>query len=83
MRVLKVEDGSVPCQEGVPRKLENCRFCVHSVRFLENNRWVASPARAYCMRSRATDEVDLAAVTGVECDDDGGEGFRSIASIIS
>jgi hypothetical protein len=35
------------------------------------------------MRSRSTDEVDLAKVTAVECDDDGSEGFRSMMSIIS
>lgn len=84
MRVLKVEEGGhVSCQEGVPRNLENCRFCVHSRRFYETDRWVASPARAYCMCSRSTDGVDLAQVTAVECDDEGGEGFRSMMSIIS
>jgi len=83
MRVLKVEEGRVSCQDGVPRSLDNCRFCVHSRRFFEKGRWVASPARAYCMRSRSTDEVDLAKVTAVECDDDGSEGFRSMMSIIS
>lgn len=83
MRVLKVEKGCVACQEGVPRGLEHCRFCVHSRRFFEKGQWVASPARAYCMRSRSTGEVDLAQVTAVECDDDGREGFRSMTSIIS
>jgi len=83
MRVLKVDEGRVSCQEGMPRSLENCRFCVHSRRFFEKERWVASPARAYCMLSRTTDAVDLAKVTAVECDDDESEGFRSIMSIIS
>lgn len=83
MRVLKVERGAVPCQTGTMRTLDNCRFCVHSVRFCEDGRWVASPARAYCMLKRATEEVKMDLVSAVECDDDGKEGFRSIMSIIS
>lgn len=91
MRVLKVEKGgAVTCQAGAMRTLDNCRFCVHSVRFCvhsvrfcEDGRWVTSPARAYCMLKRATDEVRLERVSAVECDDDGSEGFRSIMSIIS
>lgn len=84
MRVLKVEKGGcVPCQAGATRTLDNCRFCVHSVRFREGDRWVTSPARAYCMLKRATEEVRLERVSAVECDDDGSEGFRSIMSIIS
>ncbi|WP_067049396.1 hypothetical protein [Methanofollis ethanolicus] len=84
MRVLKVEKGAVPsCQAGATRTLDNCRFCVHSVRFCEDGRWVISPARAYCMLKRATGEVNMGQVSAVECDDDGSEGFRSIMSIIS
>ncbi|WP_298667222.1 hypothetical protein [uncultured Methanofollis sp.] len=84
MRVLKVgKGGAVPCQAGAARILDNCRFCVHSVRFCEGGRWVTSPARAYCMLKRATDGVRLERVSAVECDDGGGEGFRSITTVIS
>lgn len=83
MRVLKVERGTVLCQEGTTRTPDNCRFCVHSVRFCEDGRWVNSPARAYCMLKRAIRAVNMERVSAVECDDDGSEGFRSIMSIIS
>ncbi|WP_342678439.1 hypothetical protein [Methanofollis sp. UBA420] len=83
MRVLKVEKGAVPCQAGATRTLDNCRFCVHSVRLCEDGEWVTSPARAYCMLKRAIRAVNMERVSAVECDDDGSEGFRSIMSIIS
>jgi hypothetical protein len=74
----------VPCPDGRDRSLEHCRFCVHSRRFrLDNDRWVPSPARAYCTLQRSTDEVDLSGVNAVECDDDTNEGFRSIMTVIS
>ncbi|WP_246589314.1 hypothetical protein [Methanofollis formosanus] len=73
----------MPCPEGRDRPLDNCRFCVHSRRFRLGDRWVPSPARAYCTLQRATEEVDLTAVNAVECDDDRNEGFRSIMTVIS
>ena len=71
------------CLPGGPVTLDRCRFCVHSTSFLIKGAWITSPARAYCLRSRAEKEVDLSTVEAVECDDLDGEGYRSIMSIIS
>jgi len=71
------------CRLGDPVTLDRCRFCVHSMAFRVKDAWITSPARAYCLRSRAEKDVDLSAVEEVECDDLGGEGYRSIMSIIS
>nr|WP_245320666.1 hypothetical protein [Methanofollis sp. W23] len=78
-----MKGGRVPCPDGRDRSLEHCRFCVHSRRFCLDDRWVPSPARAYCTLQQATDEVDLAGVSAVECDDERNEGFRSIMTVIS
>ena len=83
MRILEVKGEKAPClpEKAVP--LDRCRFCAHSRYFEVNGIRMPSPARAYCSRSGATDEVDLKAVTVVWCDDNQSEGYRSIMSIIS
>jgi hypothetical protein len=83
MRILVVEKGTVPCLPERSVTLDRCRFCAHSRYFEVKGRKVTSPARAYCSRSRATEEVDLLVVTRVWCDDLRSEGYRSIMSIIS
>lgn len=82
-RVLRVEKGTVECRPGVRIGLDRCRFCASSRAFCEGGAWKRSPALAYCMASRVTEEVDLAKVQAVRCADRTGEGFRSIMSIIS
>jgi hypothetical protein len=82
-RTLPVEKGKVECLPGEPVTLDRCRFCVHSTSFRIKGVWISSPARAYCVRSTAEKDVDLATVEVVECDDVDGEGYRSIMSIIS
>jgi hypothetical protein len=80
---LPVERGTVECRPGVQVGLDRCRFCAFSRAFRERGVWKQSPALAYCMACRVTDEVDLAKVEAVRCADRTGEGFRSIMSIIS
>lgn len=82
-RVLRVEKGRVECRPGVRIGLDRCRFCASSRAFCESGIWKRSPALAYCMASRVTEEVDLSKVEAVRCADRTGEGFRSIMSIIS
>jgi hypothetical protein len=82
-RTLPVGKGKVMCLPGEPVTLDRCRFCVHSTAFRIGGAWITSPARAYCLRSKAEKDVDLATVEEVECDDLDGEGYRSIMSIIS
>ena len=81
-RDIPVKGGAVECGSGRKEEIDKCRFCVHSREFLTPEGWVTSPARAYCTMSRATNQVDLKKVTAVRCDDDKGEGFRSIMNII-
>ncbi|WP_346865054.1 hypothetical protein [Methanocalculus sp. MSAO_Arc2] len=83
MRILVVEKGTVLCVPAKPVTLDRCRFCVHSRYFEVNKTKMLSPARAYCSLYKDTNEVNLKAVTRVWCDDQEGEGFRSIMSIIS
>lgn len=82
-RELPVGRGTVECLPGVRVGLDRCRFCASSRAFLEGGDWKQSPALAYCMARRATEEVDLAKVRAVRCADRSGEGFRSIMNIIS
>ena len=82
-RTLPVEKRGVMCLPEEPVTLDRCRFCVHSTAFRIRGAWITSPARAYCLRSKAEKEVDLAAVEEVECDDTDGEGYRSLMSILS
>jgi hypothetical protein len=82
-RTLKVKGGEVECLPGKPVTLDRCRFCAHSTSFCIKGARITSPARAYCVRSTAEKDVDLAMVEEVECDDLDGEGYRSIMSIIS
>ena len=71
------------CLPGDSVTLDRCRFCAHSTQFCIRGTWITSPARAYCVVSKAEKDVDLATVEEVECDDTGGEGYRSIMNIIS
>ncbi|HXW98412.1 MAG TPA: hypothetical protein VEI51_01655 [Methanomicrobiales archaeon] len=71
------------CLPGEEVTLDRCRFCAHSTAFCVKGTWVTSPARAYCVVSKAEKGVDLSMVEEVECDDTEGEGYRSIMSIIS
>ena len=82
-RNLPVKKGKVQCLPEEQVALDRCRFCVHSTAFRIGGAWITSPARAYCLRSRAEKDVDLSTVEEVECDDLEGEGYRSIMSIIS
>ncbi len=82
-RELPVKRGTVECLPGVRIGLDRCRFCASSRAFRERGTWKRSPALAYCMASRVTEEVDLAKVDAVRCADRTGEGFRSIMNIIS
>ena len=82
-RTLYVEMGVVQCLPNKKESIEKCRFCVHSVYFLEKDRWIKSPARAFCTKCRSTDKVFLTDVEAVLCDDKREEGYRSMMNIIS
>jgi len=82
-RTLRVVKGKVECLPGDHVTLDRCRFCAHSTSFRIRGVWITSPARAYCLRSNAEKDVDLATVEEVECDDLDDEGYRSIMNIIS
>ena len=82
-RVLKTVGGMVQCLPGKKEEIVRCRFCVHSKQFLQNGRWAPSPARAFCLASRASTEVDLRQVSAVCCNDLRGEGFSSVLNVIS
>jgi hypothetical protein len=81
-RVLEVTKGKVPCLPGKEETIEHCRFCVYSRYFRVRGEYVKSPALAYCLRHRATQEVDLKIVEAVKCADRSGEGYRSMMNII-
>jgi hypothetical protein len=82
-RTLRVKQGRVECLPDEEVPLDRCRFCAHSTSFRVRGIWTTSPARAYCLRSRAGKDVDLSTVEEVECDDLDGEGYRSIMNILS
>lgn len=74
----------VRCLDDVIVTLDHCRFCVHSESFIISGRAILSPARAYCLRHRATDnKINLSEVEAIDCDDTRGEGYRSIMNIIT
>ena len=81
-RVLEVRNGKVQCLPEKAETIEHCRFCVHSRYFRVRGEDIKSPALAYCLRHRATEEVDLSIVEAVQCADKGGEGYRSMMNII-
>ena len=81
-RILEVTKGKVPCLTGKDETIEHCRFCVHSRYFRVRGEYIKSPALAYCLRHRATDEVELKVVDAVQCADKDGEGYRSMMNII-
>jgi hypothetical protein len=82
VRELPVEQGSVQCLPEKREPVDHCRLCIHCREFRVQGKFVKSPSLAYCVRSRATDPVDLSTVEAVRCADRQGEGFHSIASII-
>ena len=82
-RLLKTVGGTVQCLPGKKEEIVRCRFCIHSKQFLQEGRWVPSPARAFCLAARTTNDVDLSLVTAVCCNDVNGEGFSSILNVIS
>ncbi|MDD3977369.1 MAG: hypothetical protein PHI15_04345 [Methanomicrobium sp.] len=82
-RTLKAEKGFVKCLPDKSENVEKCRFCVHSVAFLHGEKYIKSPARAFCTLTRSTEEVSLKDVTEVVCDDLRGEGYRSMMNVIS
>ena len=81
-RVLEVARGKVPCLPDKEETIEHCRFCVYSRYFRVRGELVKSPALAYCLRHRATEEVDLRKAEAVTCADRRGEGYRSMMNII-
>ena len=82
-RELAVTRGKVPCRPGKDEPLEHCRLCIHAREFRVGGKFVKSPSLAYCVRCKDTEEVDLKKVDAVRCADRKGEGFHSIAGIIS
>ncbi len=83
VRRLPVVRGRVECTPGGHVTVDRCGFCVHSARVVVRGKEMPSPARAYCSRCRDAERVDMEKVEAVVCDDLSGEGFRSIANIIS
>jgi hypothetical protein len=83
LRHLAVVRGRVGCTERESVPVEQCRLCVHSSRVVVRGKELPSPARAYCSRCRDAPNIDMAKVEAVLCDDLTGDGFRSIANIIS
>jgi hypothetical protein len=82
LRVLPVKEGKVQCLPEKEETIEHCRFCVYSRYFRVGGRYIKSPALAYCLRHKATEEVDLKQVEAVKCADLKGEGYRSMMNII-
>lgn len=82
-RRLPVVRGRVQCMPGEAVSVVQCRLCVHSARVVVKGRELPSPARAYCSRCSDAPDIDMTKVEAVVCDDLSGEGFRSIANIIS
>jgi len=82
-RRLPVIGGRVTCTQNEAVPVERCGLCVHSSRVVISGRELPSPARAYCSLCRGAPDIDMAKVEAVLCDDHTGEGFRSIANVIS
>lgn len=83
LRHLVVVRGRVGCTEKESVPIGQCRLCVHSSRVVVGGKEFPSPARAYCSRCRDAPDIDMTEVEAILCDDLTGEGFRSIANIIS
>jgi hypothetical protein len=81
-RILEVRSGKVLCLPGKEETIEHCRFCVYSRKFRVRGEDVPSPALAFCVRHRGSDEVNLLDVEAVTCADWRHEGYRSMMSII-
>ena len=82
-RILPVVQGKVQCLSDKKEPVENCGFCVHSREFKVQDRFITSPALAYCTKCRVTEKVDFTKAEAVKCADRQGGGFHSITNIIS
>ncbi len=82
-RILPVIQGWVQCLPDKKEPTGNCGFCIHCREFRIGGKFVKSPSLAYCTRCRVTEPVDITKADAVKCADRQGEGFHSIASIIS
>lgn len=82
-RILPATGGMVQCLPKTKEEIIRCRFCIHSKQFKQDGKWVPSPARAFCLASRATTTVDVKRVSAVCCNDMVGEGFSSMMNVIS
>jgi hypothetical protein len=82
-RRLPVIQGQVRCTPDKTVPTDLCRLCAHSVRVVIGGKEFPSPARAYCTRCRDVPHIKMEEIEAIICDDIRGEGFRSIANIIS
>ena len=82
-RIILVIKGRVQCLTDKKEPVENCGFCVHSREFRVKDRFITSPALAYCTKCRVTENVDFTKAEAVKCADRQGGGFHSITNIIS
>ncbi len=81
--IKEIRNGRVECRPAEILSLEHCRFCVHSKAFVVRGKQVPSPARIYCLaQKKSKEEVDFTVAEAVVCDDNRGEGYRSMMNII-
>lgn len=78
----RISAGIVICSDGTKKEILYCRMCRHARWFIVNGKQVKSPSLAYCMKERA-DNADITKATIVGCAENCGDGFSSIANIIS
>jgi len=78
-----VDAGYLICSDGRMVTPENCRFCLHSRYFVINEKQERSPALAFCLRERVTNNVDCGKATAVGCAESKGDGYSNIGNIIS
>ncbi len=80
---ISVDAGKLVCTNGRTITPDRCRFCMHSRYFVVDGVRERSPALAFCLRERATKEVDVLRATAIGCGDERGDGYASIGNIIS
>lgn len=80
---IQIENGRLRCTDGKMRSVDNCRFCVHSRKFIIAGKEEKSPALAYCVRERVTKSVAYEKAEAVICAEERGDGFSSIGNIIA
>ena len=83
MNEISVRAGKLMCTDGRTVTPDRCRFCLHSRYFVVDGVQERSPALAFCLRERATKEVEVLRATAVGCADERGDGYSSIGNIIS